>query len=154
MSDSAYLNRLEDRVLVYDGAMGTSIQTLGLTADDFGGPELEGCNDNLVFTRPELVCDIHASFLEVGCDVVETGTFRANRLSVAEYGLQYRIVELNRAGRRWGVAGRVVPWLAVTVVLASGCSGGTRPPATPLTRRRGPQRPRRRLFSGFATPNR
>jgi 5-methyltetrahydrofolate--homocysteine methyltransferase len=97
MSESAYLDRLEDRVLVYDGAMGTSIQTLNLSADDFGGPELEGCNDNLVFTRPGIVRDIHASFLEVGCDVIETNTFRANRLSVAEYGLDDVIVELNHA---------------------------------------------------------
>jgi 5-methyltetrahydrofolate--homocysteine methyltransferase len=97
MSESRYLEVLKERIVVFDGAMGTSIQALGLTADDFGGPELEGCNDHLVLTRPDVIRDIHASFLEVGCDVVETDTFRANRLSVAEYGLADRIVEMNRA---------------------------------------------------------
>ncbi|MBW3554958.1 MAG: homocysteine S-methyltransferase family protein, partial [Gemmatimonadetes bacterium] len=77
--------------------MGTSIQTRGLTADDFGGPALEGCNDYLVITRPDVVEEIHASFLEVGCDVVETDTFRSNRLTLKEYGLQDRILEINRA---------------------------------------------------------
>jgi 5-methyltetrahydrofolate--homocysteine methyltransferase len=97
MPESRYLTILEDRVLIYDGAMGTSIQARGLTAEDFGGPELEGCNDHLVLTRPDVIEEIHASFLEVGCDVVETDTFRANRLTLAEYGLADRVVELNRA---------------------------------------------------------
>ena len=96
MASSAYLDVLKDRVLVYDGAMGTSIQALGLTAADFGGPELEGCNDHLVLSRPDVVEEIHASYLEVGCDVVETNTFRANQLTMREYGLEDRIVELNR----------------------------------------------------------
>ncbi|UCG76833.1 MAG: homocysteine S-methyltransferase family protein, partial [Gemmatimonadota bacterium] len=94
---STYLRTLEERVLVFDGAMGTSIQARELSPDDFGGPALEGCNDHLVISRPDVIREIHASFLEVGCDVIETDTFRANRLSVAEYGLQDRIVELNRA---------------------------------------------------------
>ncbi len=97
MSASAYLDTLKERVLVYDGAMGTSIQALQLSADDFGGPELEGCNDHLVLTRPDTIRDIHASFLDVGCDVVETDTFRANRLTIAEYGLEGKVVEINRA---------------------------------------------------------
>ncbi len=97
MRESRYLDVLKERVLVFDGAMGTSIQALGLAAADFGGPGLEGCNDHLVFSRPEVVEGIHASFLEVGCDVVETDTFRANRLTMREYGLEDRIVEMNRA---------------------------------------------------------
>lgn len=100
MGQSSYLDALGERVLVFDGAMGTSIQARGLTADDFGGPALEGCNDHLVLTRPDVVKEIHASFLEVGCDVVETDTFRANGLSIAEYGLQDRIVEMNRVAAR------------------------------------------------------
>ena len=95
-----YLDLLGERVLVFDGAMGTSVQDLGLTEDDFGGPDLVGCNDHLVLTRPEIIRQIHASFLEVGCDAVETNTFRANRLSVAEYGLGDRVVELNREAAR------------------------------------------------------
>jgi len=97
MRHSPYLEILKQRVLVYDGAMGTNIQALGLSAADFGGPGLEGCNDHLVFSRPDAVEHIHASFLEVGCDVVETNTFRSNRLTLREYGLQDRVVELNRA---------------------------------------------------------
>lgn len=96
MAGSSYLETLGRRVLVYDGAMGTSIQQLGLTETDFGGPGLLGCNDHLVLSRPDVVEAIHASFLEVGCDVVETDTFRANRLTLAEYGLQDRAVEMNR----------------------------------------------------------
>ncbi len=97
MSRSRYLQELERRVLVFDGAMGTSIQGYELTADDFGGASLEGCNDYLVISRPDVVEEIHRSFLEVGCDVVETDTFRANRLTLTEYGLGDRVLEMNRA---------------------------------------------------------
>jgi 5-methyltetrahydrofolate--homocysteine methyltransferase len=95
-----YLEVLAERVLVFDGAMGTSIQELGLSAADFGGPTLEGCNDYLSISRPDLIGKIHASFLEVGCDVIETNSFRANRFAVEEYGLSGRIPELNRAAAR------------------------------------------------------
>ena len=88
ISENRYLALLRERVLVYDGAMGTSIQQLGLTAADFGGAALEGCNDHLVLTRPDAIEAIHASFLEVGCDVLETDTFRSNRLTLREYGLE------------------------------------------------------------------
>ena len=92
-----YLELLKQRVLVYDGAMGTSVQTLGLTAADFGGESLEGCNDYLVISRPDVVESIHASFFNVGCDVVETDTFRSNRLTLKEYELHDRVLEMNRA---------------------------------------------------------
>jgi 5-methyltetrahydrofolate--homocysteine methyltransferase len=105
MAGSPYLDRLQQRVLVFDGAMGTSIQKLGLTAADFGGPGLDGCNDHLVLSRPDAIESIHASFLEVGCDVLETNTFRANRLTLREYGLHDRVLEMNRAAGR--VARRV-----------------------------------------------
>jgi 5-methyltetrahydrofolate--homocysteine methyltransferase len=97
MADSTYLTALERRVLVYDGAMGTSIQARGLGPEDFGGAELEGCNDYLVMSRPDVIEEIHGSFLEVGCDVVETDTFRSNRLTLREYGLQDRVAEINQA---------------------------------------------------------
>ena len=96
MSEHRYLEVLKERVLVFDGAMGTSLQAFNLSPQDFGGPGLEGCNDHLVISRPDAVEAVHASFLEVGCDVIETNTFRANRLTMREYGLQDRIVELNR----------------------------------------------------------
>ena len=92
-----YLDVLKKRILIFDGAMGTSVQQLGLTAADFGGTHLEGCNDYLVITRPDAIESIHASFLEVGCDVLETDTFRSNRLTLREYELQDRVIEINRA---------------------------------------------------------
>ncbi len=81
----------------FAGAMGTSIQKFNLSAGDFGGEHLWGCNDYLVITRPEVIRDIHASFLAVGCEVVETDTFRANRLALREYRLSDRVLEINQA---------------------------------------------------------
>ncbi|NOZ29573.1 MAG: methionine synthase [Chloroflexi bacterium] len=92
-----YLEALARRVLVFDGAMGTNIQRLNLTAEDFGGEQYNGCNDYLVITRPDVIEEIHASFLAVGCDVIETDTFRSNRITLREYGLQDRVMEINRA---------------------------------------------------------
>jgi len=79
---------LATRIVVLDGAMGTLIQQKNLKAADFGGPDLEGCNENLVLTRPELVRDIHRTYLDAGADVTETDTFGATPLVLAEYGLQ------------------------------------------------------------------
>ncbi|HLH72265.1 MAG TPA: homocysteine S-methyltransferase family protein, partial [Chloroflexota bacterium] len=90
-----FLDVLAERVLIYDGAMGTNIQTYNLNATDFGGKE--GCNDFLVITRPDVIEEIHASFCAVGVDVLETNTFGANRLKLAEYGLVERHDEINRA---------------------------------------------------------
>ncbi|HZY40946.1 MAG TPA: homocysteine S-methyltransferase family protein, partial [Anaerolineae bacterium] len=90
-----YLDALADHVVVFDGAMGTSVQTCNLGPIDFGGETLNGCNDYLVITRPDVVESIHASFLAVGAEAIETDTFRSNRLTMREYGLQDRIVEIN-----------------------------------------------------------
>jgi 5-methyltetrahydrofolate--homocysteine methyltransferase len=92
-----YLDAIADHVLIFDGAMGTSIQRYNLTADDFGGERYNGCNDYLVITRPDVIEQIHASFLAVGCEAIETDTFRSNRITLAEYGLQDRVIEINRA---------------------------------------------------------
>ena len=88
---------LERRVLVLDGAMGTALQDLHLSADDFGGPELEGCNEVLNLSRPESVRRIHRGYLEAGADILETNTFGGTPLVLAEYGLHDRAVEINRA---------------------------------------------------------
>ena len=97
---SPYLQALERRVLVYDGAMGTNIQRYNLSADDFGGKTLEGCNDNLVLTRPDVIREIHESFLEVGCDVVETCTFQSTPRRLHEWGLGDKVREINVAAAR------------------------------------------------------
>ena len=96
-TNRSYLDALQERVLVYDGAMGTSLQSQNLTAEQFGGPQYEGCNDFLVISFPQAVESVHRSFLEVGVDVLETDTFRSNRLTLAEYGLSERVVEINQA---------------------------------------------------------
>ncbi|MGA0162225.1 MAG: homocysteine S-methyltransferase family protein, partial [Vulcanococcus sp.] len=83
-------------VLVFDGATGTSLQQMDLTADDFGGLALEGCNENLVFTRPDAVQAVHRQFLEAGCDVIETDTFGATSTVLAEYDIQDKAFELNK----------------------------------------------------------
>jgi 5-methyltetrahydrofolate--homocysteine methyltransferase len=95
--ESPYLQALSRRVLIYDGAMGTNIQRYNLSADDFGGKALEGCNDNLVLTRPDVIRAIHESFLEVGCDVVETCTFQSTPRRLREWGLGEKVREINVA---------------------------------------------------------
>jgi 5-methyltetrahydrofolate--homocysteine methyltransferase len=92
-----FLDALQQRVLVFDGAMGTSLQALNLTPEDFGGEALEGCNDYLVISKPSVVEQVHRSFLEVGVDVIETNTFRSNRLTLADFGLQDQVLEINTA---------------------------------------------------------
>src|SRR6201746_2213917 len=94
-TQSRYLDELKRRVLIYDGAMGTNIQRYNLTAEDFGGKALEGCNDNLVLTRPDIIQSIHESFLAVGCDVVETCTFQSTPHRLREWGLEDKTRELN-----------------------------------------------------------
>ena len=91
-----HLNGPDRPVLVFDGATGTSLQDLDLNADDFGGVELEGCNENLVVTSPESVKAVHRQFLEVGCDVIETDTFGAASIVLVEYGLEDQAFELNK----------------------------------------------------------
>ena len=94
---SSYLQAVAERVVIFDGAMGTNLQLAELTAEDFGGPDLEGCNELLVVSRPDAVDRVHRSFFEVGCDVVETDTFGAFAPVLAEYGQAHRVRELNQA---------------------------------------------------------
>src|SRR2546421_1590251 len=84
--DSAYLSALRERVLVFDGAMGTSLQAYDLDADAFGGPDQAGWIDGLVLHSPDVVSEVHRSFLDVGCDVVETCSFQATPPRLAEWG--------------------------------------------------------------------
>lgn len=91
-----YLDALQERVLIFDGAMGTNLQKMNLTAVEFGGEQYNGCNDYLVISYPQAVESVHRSFLEVGVDVIETDTFRSNRITLSEYGLQGRVIEINQ----------------------------------------------------------
>ena len=96
LDDSAYLTALSERVLVFDGATGTNLQLMDLGPDDFGGEHLAGCNEVLVATKPDAIDRLHRSFLDVGCDVVETDTFGSFSIVLAEYGLEHRATELSR----------------------------------------------------------
>jgi 5-methyltetrahydrofolate--homocysteine methyltransferase len=91
---------LASRVLVLDGAMGTMLQQRHLTAADFGGPALEGCNENLVLTRPDVILDVHRAYYEAGSDIVETNSFGGTRVVLAEYALQEQAYELNFAAAK------------------------------------------------------
>ncbi|HIK10603.1 MAG TPA: methionine synthase [Oscillatoriaceae cyanobacterium M33_DOE_052] len=94
-----FLERLhhpERPVILFDGAMGTNLQYQNLTAEDFGGPEYEGCNEYLVHTNPEAVAKVHRGFLEAGADVIETDTFGASSLVLAEYDLADKAYYLNK----------------------------------------------------------
>ena len=100
-------DRLHDEVLVLDGAMGTMIQRHGLTEDDFRGTlqlrddvKYKGCNDLLVLTRPDVISGIHAAYIEAGADIIETNSFNANAISMAEYHLGDRVSEINREAAR------------------------------------------------------
>jgi 5-methyltetrahydrofolate--homocysteine methyltransferase len=95
-SDKALRELLGERILVLDGAMGTMLQQRSLTAADFGGAALEGCNENLVRTRPDVVLDIHRKYFEAGSDIVETNSFGGTPLVLAEYGLAAEAHELNK----------------------------------------------------------
>ena len=92
----SYLDAVRDRVVIYDGAFGTYMQQQGLTADDFGGPALEGCNEMLVLTRPDLIAQMHEAFFQVGVDVVETATFGAFAIPLGEYDIADKTYEINR----------------------------------------------------------
>src|SRR5271157_5863529 len=96
MSD--YLKAIQERVVIFDGAMGTNIQLRNPSLDDFRGKE--GYNDILVLSRPDLIADIHSAFFQVGCDVVETNSFSSTRIVMAEYDMQDDVREVNVAAAR------------------------------------------------------
>ena len=89
------LDTLKERIVVFDGAMGTNLQVQNLSLDDFGGPRFEGCNENLLVTRPDAVEKVHAGFLDAGCDVVETNSFNGTPVDFAEYGIADKAYDMN-----------------------------------------------------------
>jgi 5-methyltetrahydrofolate--homocysteine methyltransferase len=90
-----FLDTLRERIIVFDGAMGTNLQVQNLTLDDFGGLIFEGCNENLLVTRPDAVEKVHAGFLEVGCDVIETNSFNGTPVDFSEYGIGDQAYDMN-----------------------------------------------------------
>ncbi len=95
MARPLFLDALKEKVIIFDGAMGSNIQTYSLSKADFGGKE--GLNDYLVLTRPDVIREIHEGFLKVGVDALETNTFGSNRLKLGEYDIADKVVEVNTA---------------------------------------------------------
>ncbi len=88
---------LKEKILVFDGATGTHLQGQNLSADDFGGEHLNGCNEYLVVSKPSSVETMHRDYLEAGCDVIETNSFGSASIVLAEYDLADRSYELSFA---------------------------------------------------------
>ncbi|MBI0577493.1 methionine synthase [Neobacillus cucumis] len=96
MSKAPFSEQLQKRILVMDGAMGTMLQRADLSAEDFGGEEYEGCNENLNLTAPAVIENIHREYLKAGADIIETNTFGATSIVLDEYDLGYKAYELNK----------------------------------------------------------
>src|SRR3954467_5623800 len=117
MADRDFIAAIQERVVVFDGGMGATLEEFDLTAEDYGG--LKGkCHEALVLHRPDVIEGVHASMLEAGAEVVETDTFQASRLKLDEWGLADRTLEINTraaqiarraAGERRYVAGSIGP---------------------------------------------
>src|SRR6476646_6198957 len=100
-------NLLEQRILIIDGAMGTMIQHHKLTEKDYRGErfkdwpsDLKGNNDLLCLTQPQIIEEIHKQYLEAGADIIETNTFNAQRVSLADYNMQELAYEINLAASK------------------------------------------------------
>ncbi|MDQ3490710.1 MAG: methionine synthase, partial [Acidobacteriota bacterium] len=91
-----FLELLKEKIIIFDGAMGTFLQSLDLTIDDWGGPNFENCSENLLYTRPDAIEKVHASFLEVGCDVIETNSFGGGEVVLAEFGIAEKTYDVNK----------------------------------------------------------
>jgi len=94
MASKSFLDVLKEKVIIFDGAMGTSIHSMNLTLDDY--LNFENCPEILVESRPDAIKQIHASFFDVGCDIVETDTFGGSPIVLAEFDLESRAYELNK----------------------------------------------------------
>ncbi len=93
---SSFLDLLKDKIVVFDGAMGTFLQSLNLSIEDWGGPNFENCSENLLYTRPDAIRTVHSSFLEVGCDVIETNSFGGSEVVLTEFGIADKTYDVNK----------------------------------------------------------
>ena len=91
-----FLDHLKERVVIFDGAMGSNLQGLDLSIDDWGGPQFENCSENLLYTRPDAIEKVHSSFLDVGCDVIETNSFGGSEVVLAEFGIADKTYDVNK----------------------------------------------------------
>ncbi len=92
---SKFLDLLKEKIVVFDGAMGTNLMAQNLTLDDFGGANFENCSENLIYTRPDAVLNVHRAFLEAGSDVIETNTFGGNTIVLQEFGIADKAYDVN-----------------------------------------------------------
>jgi 5-methyltetrahydrofolate--homocysteine methyltransferase len=90
-----FLDLLKEKIVIFDGAMGTYLQSLNLTIDDWGGANFENCSENLLYTRPDAIEQVHTSFLEVGCDVIETNSFGGSEVVLSEFGIAEKTYDVN-----------------------------------------------------------
>jgi 5-methyltetrahydrofolate--homocysteine methyltransferase len=98
MKDNLFEQRLKEKILILDGAMGTMLQAANLTADDFGGEDYEGCNEYLNITRPDLIEHIHREYFAAGADIVETNTFGSTDIVLEDYDIAHMAYELTIKG--------------------------------------------------------
>jgi 5-methyltetrahydrofolate--homocysteine methyltransferase len=91
-----FLDLLKEKIVVFDGAMGTALQGQNLTLEDWGGPNFENCSENLLYTKPEAIERVHTSFLDIGCDVIETNSFGGGKVVLAEFGIAEKSYDINR----------------------------------------------------------
>ncbi|MBK9526814.1 MAG: methionine synthase [Acidobacteria bacterium] len=92
---SAFLDLLKEKIIVFDGAMGTYLQSLDLSIDEWGGPAFENCSENLLYTRPDAIESVHKAFLDVGCDVIETNSFGGSEVVLTEFGIADKTYDVN-----------------------------------------------------------
>src|SRR5215203_5570267 len=92
---TAFLDLLKEKIIVFDGAMGSSLQAMNLTIDDWGGPNFENCSENLLYTRLDAIEKVHTSFLDVGCDVIETNSFGGSEVVLTEFGIADKTYDVN-----------------------------------------------------------
>ncbi|WP_042353828.1 methionine synthase [Bacillus rubiinfantis] len=104
MQKRPFSEQLKKRILVMDGAMGTMLQQAELTADDFGGEQYEGCNEQLNLTAPEVIANIHREYLNAGADIIETNTFGATSIVLDEYELGFKAYEINKKAAQIAIA--------------------------------------------------
>src|SRR4051794_10686987 len=93
---SKFLDLLKEKIVVFDGAMGVSLQAANLSIDDWGGPNFENCSENLLYTRPDVVEGVHTSFLDIGCDVIETNSFGGSEVVLTEFGIADKTYDVNK----------------------------------------------------------